>query len=123
MTPSKRLILVLPCYLAVVLVGCGGDQDAQGPIASPPPNGGAQARAAATYDTSSIRSDGVLMLDDGRQAERFQNLDFPCGQPDVPGNPATTGVHEFTLFYPVGYDPSRPRPFVLYVWLIGGEVG
>lgn len=124
MTPSNRLILVLSCYLSVVLAGCGGaSQDAVAPIASPPPNGGAQVRAAGTYDTSSIRSDGVLSLDDGREAERFQNLDYACGQPDVPGNPATTGVHEFTLYYPVGYDRSHPRPFVLYAWLIGGDIG
>ena len=64
-----------------------------------------------------------MSLDDGRQVELFENTAYRCGQPDVPGNPATTGVHEFSLFYPVGYDRSHPRPFVLYTYLIGGGVG
>lgn len=124
MAPSKRLILSLPYCLLGVLAGCGGDsQGAQGMDASPPPNGGAQVRASATYDTSTIHSESLESLADGRQVELFQNTAFRCGLPDVAGNPATTGVHEFSLIYPVGYDRNNPRPFVLYTFLFGGGVG
>lgn len=122
----KSLFLALSCCICALgsLVGCGGDsQTTEGQDGQPPPNGGAQARATAIYDTSRIRSDSVMQFPDGRQGELFQNTAFQCGQPDVPGDPRTIGVHEFSLIYPIGYDKNNPRPFVLYTMLPGGEVG
>ena len=81
MTPSNRLILLWPCCLLLVLIGCGGgnSQGTDGTNSSPPPDAGSQVRAAGNYNTSSIRSVAVQNLSDGRQGIANDTIGYTVG--------------------------------------------